>query len=84
MAITTYIVGNIQSDSLESLAQSLVNELQKIEVAFTGEDVPELHAEPNPRYDRQIVFADGTNWNPGSGRGFYWYDSGASSWKFIG
>jgi hypothetical protein len=39
-----------------------------------------LNAEPDKPQVGQIVFADGTNWNPGSGRGLYYYDS---SWVFI-
>ena len=35
----------------------------------------------NPE-EGMIVRADGTNWNPGSGRGFYGYDNGA--WVFLG
>jgi len=31
---------------------------------------------PKPREGSQ-AFADGTNWNPGSGKGFYEYRSGA-------
>lgn len=31
----------------------------------------ELHAEPDKYRDGMVVFADGTDWNPGSGRGAY-------------
>lgn len=37
----------------------------------------ELHEEPAKPREGQIVFADGTVWNPGSGRGYYGYRSGA-------
>lgn len=32
----------------------------------------------------QIVFADGTSWNPGSGRGVYCYDTTGPTWRFLG
>jgi hypothetical protein len=32
---------------------------------------------PEKPREPMIVFADGTNWNPGSGRGFYEWRSGA-------
>jgi hypothetical protein len=37
-------------------------------------------APPRPRVG-MIAFADGTNWNPGSGAGLYVYKSGG--WTFI-
>ena len=27
-----------------------------------------------------VRIADGTNWNPGGGRGVYWYDPGVPGW----
>lgn len=41
----------------------------------------ELHVEPEkPRVGR-VAYADGTDWNPGSGEGLYVYKSGG--WTFI-
>ena len=42
----------------------------------------ELHAEPNPKRNGMIVYADGTTWDPGSGRGIYVYKG--SSWVLLG
>lgn len=44
----------------------------------------ELHAEPQKVLNGMLALADGTNWNPGSGRGVYWYDLNATAWKFLG
>jgi hypothetical protein len=41
----------------------------------------ETHAEPSKRHELMIRFADGTDWNPGFGRGLYQYSGGA--WKKI-
>lgn len=38
-------------------------------------------APPKPR-DGVIAMADGVNWNPGAGAGFYGYRAG--SWRFLG
>jgi hypothetical protein len=38
---------------------------------------------PRPRMGDRVL-ADGTTWNPGSGRGYYWYDSDSSTWNFLG
>ena len=35
-----------------------------------------LHVAPDKPRDGELFFADGTNWNPGSGGGTYEYRSG--------
>jgi hypothetical protein len=40
------------------------------------------HTAPKQVYDGLLVLADGSDWNPGSGRGFYGYHTGA--WHFLG
>lgn len=44
--------------------------------------VSELNKEPDKLIAGMVVLADGTNWNPGSGSGFYGYRAGA--WRFLG
>jgi len=39
-------------------------------------ELPELHVQPERLKDGLMVFADGTDWNPGQGRGVYFYDGG--------
>lgn len=39
----------------------------------------ELHVEPMKPRVGTVVFADGTDWDPGAGRGFYGYDG--SGWN---
>jgi len=34
--------------------------------------------------DGRLAYADGTNWDPGDGKGLYRYDSDTSSWVKIG
>ena len=46
--------------------------------------LPVLHAAPDKPQTGRIVFADGTDWNPGSGRGTYVYDEDAVGWSFLG
>lgn len=38
-----------------------------------------LYKEPDRLTDGMLVFADGTSWNPGSGRGLY--ERRASNWQ---
>ena len=41
-----------------------------------------LHAAPGRPREGQIVYADGTDWDPGSGAGFYGYTGAA--WVLLG
>lgn len=41
------------------------------------------HAEPDKPRAGHVYYADGTNWNPGSGEGVYYYTSG-STWAILG
>lgn len=34
--------------------------------------------------DGRLAYADGTNWDPGSGKGYYRYDADTSAWVYIG
>ena len=40
------------------------------------------HSPPDRPRDGMIVAADGTDWNPGSGAGFYGYLGG--TWRYLG
>ncbi len=67
------------------VAAYLHEEFQKIAVAFLRIEnihLVELNEEPSKPRTGMIVLADGTNWNPGSGAGFYGYHSGA--WNILG
>lgn len=55
------------------------------ELQFIGSgsfEFEELHAAPTKVYDGLTVFADGTDWNPGSGQGVYTYYN--SAWNKLG
>lgn len=40
-------------------------------------------APQKPRMGQQVL-ADGVMWDPGSGRGRYWYDADSAVWNFMG
>lgn len=42
-----------------------------------------LHAPPEKPRHGLVVYADGTNWNPGSGEGLYRFSS-IATWVFLG
>lgn len=77
-----YSLGNIPADA----PAWLVNELRKLQEAMNGTvdgvTYRTLHVEPKKLTENLTVEADGTDWNPGAGRGRYTYRSGA--WVFLG
>lgn len=75
----------VSGHDAQELAKWMEVELQRLtQLLQEAESVPlnELNAAPEKPREGQVVFADGTNWNPGSGRGPYMYTSGV--WDFLG
>mgnify|MGYP000406658769 CR=1 FL=1 len=64
---------------IKYLNEYVINELVRVleESEFEYVNYVELFAEPAKLKERMVVFADGTTWDPGSGRGVYIYSSGA-------
>jgi hypothetical protein len=63
--------------TIEEFAFFLENELLRLGVQgefADGTFYTELHAEPKKPRTGLLVFADGTDWDPGAGRGIYYYD----------
>ncbi len=65
----------------------VIDELRHISDAFSEIDtntwvLKEWNVEPDKLYDGLIIFADGSNFDPGSGQGFYGYY--AAAWHFLG
>jgi hypothetical protein len=73
-------------DDPAALPGFLREEFKKMQQALNGPQnilwFNELHAEPAKPRNGMDVYADGTDWNPGSGRGRYCFENG--SWKFLG
>lgn len=69
----------------EELAHFLWQEFHRISLETAEVDgilLPERNVEPDKPRNGQIVLADGTNWDPGSGAGFYGRSAGA--WVKLG
>lgn len=71
----------------EALAGYVFDELSKVSETLHGVEyihLEELHNPPERPRTGQIVFADGTDWDPGSGRGYYGYDAATPAWVKLG
>jgi hypothetical protein len=58
----------------EDIRRYLEEELRNIALEMQQFEIVQfriLYAEPTKRSDGMVVFADGINWNPGSGKGLY-------------
>jgi hypothetical protein len=70
---------------INSLANYVRRMFDRVATQFRQVDnvrLPELHVEPAKPRTGMIVLADGTDWDPGSGAGFYGYRGGA--WHLLG
>lgn len=67
----------------EALLATLQDELDRISDAIALlRKFPELHVAPSKPESGVIYYADGTDWDPGSGKGLYYYDG--SSYNLLG
>ena len=46
--------------------------------------IEETRVAPTKPRNGMIRLADGTSWNPGAGRGVYWFDGNSATWKLLG
>lgn len=81
----SYRKGNIPSEPAQ-MPSTVDRELSSIQREWDAARdfvfLNPLHAQPGRLFDGLVVLADGTDWNPGSGAGYYGYQSGA--WSFMG
>ena len=80
-----YRATQVVGDSIQAVAAWAYREFLAVERSFLDLDLIQLKetnvAPVRPRVG-MVVLADGTNWNPGSGAGFYGYYGGA--WVKLG
>lgn len=82
---TRYTPGRVPS-RVEELGRFLQSEIERLndalESPFTHQLLEKLNVAPDRVRDGMVAYADGTNWNPGSGEGVYVYY--ASAWHKLG
>lgn len=82
---SVFYAPDIVPEDAAEMRRFLSGELNKIQAAITAMSLGHLdktHVAPNKPRDGDIRFADGTNWNPGSGQGVYAYYGAA--WHLLG
>lgn len=79
-----YVPETIGVDTpLDQLVAWVLRENQRISDALSfPQGVEFVNVAPAKPRDGMLVGADGTNWNPGAGKGVYVYY--ATSWHFLG
>ena len=73
------------SSTEATLLAYLIDEFANISQALEGVEsvlLTKLHVEPEKPRDGMIILADGTDFDPGSGAGFYGRSAGA--WVLLG
>ena len=72
-------------DNFDDMLLYLLRELREISKSFEGVEaiiLEKMYVEPEKRVDGMVVYADGVEWNPGSGVGVYRWNG--SAWVFLG
>lgn len=72
-----YSPTSIPDDCPPGLKSWLANQLREVAAELRVTHIPTRGAEPAKYSDGDIVYADGTLWDPGSGEGFYGRENGA-------
>ena len=83
-----YVAGVVSSYVPLDMAVQTTEELKRVDAAFAnmagGQLLVPYAAEPAQITPLMLVYADGANWNPGSGEGVYIRNLTNTSWTFLG
>jgi len=73
----SFIPTTTSASNINTLRNWVSGELLRISNALSKTDIeiPIINAAPAKPQMGQVIFADGTNFNPGNGRGLYYYDN---------
>lgn len=72
-----------QTKDVQELVSWATRELMRVAVAMqalTEQQLEETFVEPAKPRTGMVRLADGTQWDPGSGRGVYYYDETVPGW----
>lgn len=77
MSHQRYRPSALPADTPPALKAWLADEFRRVSVALQHTHHLEILTEEPRAEDGEIVYADGTSWDPGSGEGFYGRENGA-------
>ena len=81
-SVTYYEPGPLPLDD-KDLGVYVVTELKRLGNTILNQThlrAERTHVEPKRPRGGDIVYADGTNWDPGSGEGIYFFKESTSTW----
>lgn len=88
VGLLPYVAGTVSSYVPLDMAVQTTEELRRVEAAFSGLASGQLlvpySAAPEKILPLMLVYADGSNWNPGSGEGVYIRDLANTTWIYLG
>ena len=82
-----YVPGLVTSKTVEELIEVVKQELDDVSNSSEYAEaviLPILHVAPEKFVEGMLVYADGVDWNPGSGEGLYRRDKANAAWVFVG
>ena len=86
-SVTLYEPGPLPEEA-EDLGMYVVTELKRLGNTLFNQAtfrLERMHVEPSRPREGDMRYADGTDWNPGSGEGSYYYKKGSpGSWVLLG
>lgn len=73
----SFIPTTTSASNINTLRNWVSGELLRVSNALSKTDIEIaiINAAPAKPQTGQVIFADGTNFNPGNGRGLYYYDN---------
>jgi len=81
-SVTYYEPGPLPLEE-KDLGVYIVTELKRLGNTILNQThlrAERIHVEPKRPRGGDIVYADGTNWDPGSGEGIYFFNETTSAW----
>lgn len=82
MAYSPLLPPGVGDARFVAITDYIYKELRRLEEELKTVQLPELSVAPTKPRTGMVALADGTNWNPGAGAGFYGYYGGA--WVKLG
>lgn len=79
----SYVPGPFEGGPIEAYLHQELQRISEVIIPIADGDMRIRNVAPaKPR--NGLYYADGTDWNPGSGKGVYRFDEGTTTFVFLG